>query len=377
MYDVCVIGSGVMGAHAALALADRGAKVLLIDAHAPPHSSGSSHGSTRVIREAYFEDPLYVPLVQRAYDLWHELEVRAANELLTQTGGLMIGSRDGELLQGAVSSALQHGLPFEWLDEQTVREQFPLLRVAPGLEAILEPRAGLIRAEAAVQCAIDLAREANVTVRFNEPVRRWRADGASYRIETGEDAYQAARVVIATGPWIEQLVGGALKVEVARQPALWFEPRRNHNLFRCDVFPVFLWETAAGPIYYGFPLDRDGFKVARHHEGRATSPESIDRRVLASDEAPLRAFLADAIPDANGRRTRGSVCMYTNTRDNHFVVDRLPTDEGIVVVSACSGHGFKFAPAIAELVAQLALDDRPRFDLTAFSLSRRALQPAG
>ena len=367
-YDVAVVGLGAMGSQAALELASRGLRVVGLDRYRPPHTLGSTHGRTRIIREAYFEEPLYVPIVQRAYELWRRLEERSGARLLTVTGGLMLGTPDSDVVAGARASAVEHGLPFEELAAREVRERFPAFAVPDEHAAIFEPRAGFVEAEAAVEATLGLAAEAGAELRFDEPVLE--LDGTALR--TGRGTYAADRVVVAAGPWLPELVPSlAGAFSVARQPLLWLEPREP-ALFAPERFPIFVWEWTPGWACYGFPDVGDGFKLAVHHHGERTTPDSVDRELRAEDEETIREIVRRLFPAGDGELRESAVCLYTNTPDEHFVIDRLPGDERIIVASPCSGHGFKFAPAIGELLADLATGERPRFDLSPFALGRFA-----
>jgi sarcosine oxidase len=367
-FDVAVIGLGAMGSQAALQLASRGVRVLGLDRHRPPHTLGSTHGRTRIIREAYFEEPLYVPIVQRAYELWRRLEERSGAHLLTVTGGLMLGAPDSEVAAGARASAVEHGLPYEELSAREVRERFPAYAVPDEHVAIFEPRAGFLEPEAAVEATLALAADAGAELRFDEPVLE--LDGNDIR--TGDGAYTADRVVLSVGAWLPELVPSlAGTFTPARQPLLWLEPREP-ALFGPDRFPIFVWEWAPGWAFYGFPDVGDGFKAAVHHHGDPTTPDTVDRGLRADDEETIRDLVRRFLPAGDGPLREAAVCLYTNTPDEHFVIDALPGDERVIVASPCSGHGFKFAPALGEVLADLATGERPRFDLTPFSLRRFA-----
>jgi sarcosine oxidase len=371
-YDVAVVGLGAMGSHTALELATRGRRVLGIDRHRPPHTLGSTHGRTRIIREAYFEEPLYVPIVQRAYDLWRRLEERSGSRLLTVTGGLMLGASGSEVVVGARASAVEHDLPYEELSARQVRERFPAYAVPDEHEAILEPRAGFLEPEAAVEATLALAAEAGAELRFDEPVLELEGNA----LRTARGTYVADRVVVAAGPWLPELVPGlAALFTAARQPLLWLDPQEP-ALFTPERFPVFVWEWKPGWAFYGFPDVGDGFKVAVHHHGEATTPDTVDRGLRPDDEEAIRELVRRFFPAGDGELREFAVCLYTNTPDEHFVIDRLPDDERVLVASPCSGHGFKFAPAVGEILADLATGESPRFDLAPFALRRFATRRA-
>lgn len=370
-YDVAVVGLGVMGSMTALALARRGTRVIGFDRHHPPHDLGSSHGKSRIIRQAYFEDPGYVPLVLRAFDKWLELERDAGRRLLVQCGGVMIGRPGGTLVAGARRSARMHGLACEVLNPSSVETRWPMFHLGPDEVALFEPRAGVLLPEAAVDTALELAVRAGLVARFDEPVVGW-DHSDPLRIRTAVGTYTARRLVLAMGPWMASpLAGRALPLRVARQTVFWYDTRTRRSELGPDRMPVFLWEWEPGRCVYGFPDLGDGVKLAIHHEGHATTADTANREVGIREDEDIRAVLASRAPALLGDgRTGGSVCLYTNTPDEHFIVDRHPDDARVVLVSACSGHGFKFAPAIGEAVADLCEGSRPNPDLSPFRLSR-------
>ena len=369
-FDVAVVGLGVMGAATTYELAARGTRVIAFDRFTPPHTYGSTHGRTRIIREAYFEDPLYVPLVQRAYEKWHELEERTRQRLFVQTGGLMVGPEDGVLFTGALQSARVHGLPHEVMDARETLRRFPGLRPEPGMVALLEPRAGLLLPELCLQAFLDLAIAHGAELRTESAVDGWsaRTDGIDLRIGNGE-RIRCGRLVLAAGPWMTDLLNGAvLPIQPERQLFHWFEPATSE--YRADRCPIALWEYDAGRYFATFSDIGHGLKAGIHHEGENTRADQVDRVPNAADERAIRELLHRFLPAANHRLLDSAVCLYTNTPDHAFVLDRHPDDGRVLVVSPCSGHGFKFASAIGEVVADLATRGESRFDLHAFRIGR-------
>lgn len=356
-----------MGSAAAFHLARRGVKVLGLDRFAPPHAVGSSHGQTRIIREAYFEHPLYVPLVQRAYELWGELEKLSGRSLLRQTGGLMIGSPDSRVVAGASHSATQHGLRFELLKAQEVRRRFPALNPTDGMVAVWEPRAGILFPEACVEAHLLLARKSGADLRPDEPVHEWNVVPGGVRVLTAGAEYRADQVLFCAGSWIKDLLPGvALPLAVERQIQFWFDPATHAGQFQPDHCPIHIWEYEPGRHFYGFPNLGEGVKVARHHEGAAVNPNSLDRHVGSAEIEKMRRIVGRFLPDANGPLRSAVVCQYTNTPDFHFWIDRHPVHREVLIASACSGHGFKFSSAVGETLADLLLERRSRFDLSLF-----------
>jgi sarcosine oxidase len=363
--EVIVAGLGAAGSAVLLHLADRGVRALGLDRFTPPHTLGSSHGLTRVIREAYFEHPGYVPLVQRSFALWRALEERTGRALLHTTGAVTLGADGSEAVQGALRSAREHGIPYERLEAAQIRARFFALEPGPGVVGVWEPHAGALAVEACVQAHLDAARAGGAEVRFEEPVLGWREDGAGVEVETPRGRYVAGSLVLAAGAWMPGLVP-SLPLQVERQVQCWFDTVGDPALLRPGRFPVFLWQQDDGSMFYGLPDLGDGVKVARHRGGERTTPAGVRRAVDLADVAEVRRFLADRIPVAAGPLRASSVCLYTNTPDHHFLIDRHPEQPGVWLVSPCSGHGFKFAPVVGERVAEWVVSGSPPPDLAPF-----------
>jgi sarcosine oxidase len=366
-YDVAVVGLGAMGSATAYAFARRGARTLGLDRFSPPHSFGSSHGETRIIREAYFEDPRYVPMVQRAYDLWSELERAAGQTLMVRTGGLMIGPELGTLVRGARASADTHRLPYEQLTAAELRRRFPVLAPGDDMVGIWEPRAGVLFPEACVAAHLSLAEEAGAELHRDELVHSWHAEDGGFTVVTDRGRYRSKTLVLAANAWLDRLLPG-FPITVTRQPLFWFEPLRRAEEFAVGRLPIYLWEPEPDRFFYGFPAFSGEVKVAPHLGGAPSDPDHIDREIHSAEVAAMRARLAQWMPDANGRFLRAVVCMYANTPDSHFVIDQLPEHPGALVISACSGHGFKFSCAIGESAAEILLDGVPSLDLSLFRM---------
>ena len=370
IYDVAVLGLGAMGSSAAYHLARRGVNVLGIDQFHPPHRWGSSHGETRVIREAYFEHPSYVPLVQRAYELWEELEQESGEQLYLKTGGLMIGAKDSTVVQGAIKSAQEHGLDHKVLDCAAIKERHPGLHPENGMVGVLEPRAGILYPEKCVAAHLRLAQALGAELRFNEKITGWEESADHIHVFTVTGDFMAREIIVSTGPWLSQSIPELAKhLTVERQVLLWFAAKKP-ELFGSDRFPIHLWEYEPEKMFYGFPDLAEGIKVAFHHQGTPTNPEIADRTVSTADIEKMRTVLCRYLPAANGNFLRGTVCLYTNTPDGHFILDKHPTARRILVASPCSGHGFKFASAIGEALADMVLDGKSSLDLSLFRLDR-------
>jgi len=372
-FDVGIVGLGAMGSAAAHALTARGASVVGFDQLTPPHTLGSTHGHTRIIREAYYEHPLYVPLVRRAYELWAELEREAALPLWAQTGGLMVGPERGALLSGAMQSARTHRIAHELLDADALHARFPAYRARRDWVALLEYRAGVLFPERCVEAFLSGARARGADLHVDERVTGWSATRDGVRVATNTATFDVTQLVVAAGPWFPGLrtaTGVDLPLVIERQLSHWFEPMRSEDgLFTTARCPIALWETKPDDVFATLPDEGHGVKCGTHHAGATTSPDTVNRDVSEAENAAARAVLETVMPGGAGRLLDARVCLYTNTPDHHFIVDWLPTGR-VLLVSACSGHGFKFASAIGEIVAQLVLDGRSWLDLEPFSLSR-------
>jgi sarcosine oxidase len=372
-YDVIIIGLGAMGSATLYHLAKRGVRVLGLEQFSPLHNRGSSHGDSRIIRETYFEHPLYVPLVQRAHELWRTLERESGNPLLTVTGGLMIGPPDGTVVTGTLRSAREHNLPHETLSSEEIVRRFPAFSVMPDVVAVLDPRAGYLDPEACTRAHIDLARGAGATTHFDERVTAWDSGRDGVRVITTAGEYRSEKLVLSAGPWINSLLGALpLPVEIERQTVAWFDPPALATNYQSSRFPIYAYEFKPGVICYGFPELAKGVKASVMHDGRIfRTPEDIDRAVTEADVSPLRSALADVLPDLSRSPVRDSTtCIFTNTPDRDFLIDFHPEHSNVLISSPCSGHGFKFASAIGELQADLITTGSSRFDLTPFRLDR-------
>jgi sarcosine oxidase len=377
-FHTIIVGLGAMGSAAAWHLARRGRRVLALDRYHPPHTLGSTHGRTRIIREAYFEHPTYVPFIRRAYELWARTEADAGERLFLPTRGLMIGRPDGEVVSGALASARTHGVAHDVLSAADVRRRFPVLEPTDDMVGVLEHRAGILFPEAIVAAHLRLASAAGADVRTDTRVVRWRADSDRVRVITSDGrTHEADRLVLAAGPWMSELLEGCgPSLQGERQLMYWFTPRSPDGFdpARC---PIALWDDPGQPPFATFPDLGDGVKVAIHHGGTPAEPESVDRTPRPADERAVRDRLARYVPAANGALADAAVCLYTNTPDGHFVIDYLDETRRAIVVSPCSGHGFKFASAVGDAVACLATDERPAVDLSPFALRRFGSRAVG
>ena len=370
-FDVIILGLGAMGSAAAYHLARRQQRVLGLDRFTPPHTFGSSHGQTRIIREAYFEHPLYVPIVQRAYENWDELERETEQQLFQQTGGLMLGRPEGILFAGAQRSAMIHQLPYEVLTADEIRRRFPAFHPTEEMAAIWEPRAGIVFPERSISAHLQMALQHGATLQYDEPALKWERDGEGVRVSTAKDEYYASRLLLSAGAWFNQLVAELnLPLVVERQVLLWFTPKTHAEHFAPQHCPIYIWEHEPDRIIYGFPNLDEGVKVGIHHEGEHTNPDQVRREVGADDIEAMRVILRRIMPTIDTAPRATAVCLYTTTPDAHFLLDFHPDHPHVLLASLCSGHGFKFSSAFGEILADLLLEGRSRFDLSLFRLER-------
>ena len=373
MYDVMVVGLGAMGSAALYHLAARGMRVVGVDADDPPHTLGSTHGRTRIIREAYAEHPGYVPLVRQAYANWAALETASGTTLFRQTGGIMLGVPGCSLVEGAAQSARDHGIDVELLTAKQVMARFPAFSIDDAMVGLVERSAGILFPERCIQAHLELARAKGAEVRTRTCVIALSHEADKVRAMTTHGPISAKRVVLTAGPWtpdILAMLDVSLALEVERQTVHWFDASGDASTLSADRLPILMIEHEPERIYYAIPDVGDGLKAGIHHEGTIVSPSTVARTVTAQDIEPVERLTRRFLPAAAGTPRESSVCLYTNTLDEDFVIDTLPECSNVVLVSACSGHGFKFASVIGEIAAQLALGEPTALDISHFAMSR-------
>jgi sarcosine oxidase len=370
-YDAIVVGVGGMGSATVYELARRGLRVLGLECHDIPHDRGSSHGVNRIIRLAYWEHPAYVPLLRRAYELWRDLEARRGERLLYITGSFDAGRPDSKTVVGSLRSCEIHSLPYELLDAPEVNRRFPGYRLALDMQAVLQPQGGFVLCERAIVNYVEAARELGADVRAREPVVNWTPSAGGVEVRTSAATYGANHLVLTAGPWTATLVP-ALKAlaRPERQVMLWTEPLVA-PFFQLDAFPVFNLDAPEGH-FYGFPnFGASGFKIGKYHHRRETvDPDRMDRECHPDDEAVLREGIRRYFPDADGPALAMKTCLFTNSPDEHFIIDRHPALPQVTLAAGFSGHGFKFCSVVGEILAELTSDGASRHDLGLFRLSR-------
>jgi len=355
--DVLVLGLGGMGSAAAMHLARRGARVVGFDRFGPAHDRGSSHGESRLIRQAYFESPAYVPLLKRAYQLWGDLEAASDGSLLHRTGLILLGKRVGT----AAAIAHDHGIAIESLTAAETSARFPGLVVSEDLVGLFEPGAGWLGVEACVEAHLGAATSAGATLCFDETVTSWRVDDRTGEavVVTTRGTYRAGKLVIAGGAWAPSLLADiGVPLQAHRVVQMWFEAPTDPR------FPCFAFDLERG-FFYGFPRKDGRVKVAEHAaRDPVDSPEQARREVSDDEARRVEGFVRDHLPGLRTPRATARTCLYTMTPDEHFVVDLHPRHPGVAIAAGMSGHGFKFASVIGEVLADLALEGRTRHDIS-------------
>ncbi len=370
-YDVIVVGVGAMGSATSYYLARRGKRVLGLERFGIPHAMGSSHGHTRIIRLAYLEHPSYVLLLRRAYELWREIQAIVGEQLLYITGSIDGGPEDSFVFKGSWESCKLHDLPHEVLTGAELRRRYPGYHLPPDHLALLQPEGGFLAPERCIVSYVTAAQSLGAEIHAHEQVLEWSALEGGVRVRTDRGLYEADKLVVSAGAWNGQLLDVVDGLAVAeRQVLAWLQPTRP-EYFRRESFPVFNVLVEEGR-FYGFPIHSvPGFKFGKyHHFEEKTDPDMLERSVNYRDEGVLRQFAERYFPDGCGPTMDLQVCMFTNTEDKHFVIDVHPDYEQVVLASPCSGHGFKFASVIGEIMADLAEKGMTRHDISMFGLER-------
>lgn len=399
-YDVIVLGVGSMGGAACNALAERGASVLGLETFRPGHDQGAAHGGTRIIRQSYFEDAAYVPLLREAYDGFSRLEEESGRDLMRLCGGLYVGDPASLTFSGSLAAAREHGLPHEVLTAEQVSERFPTMAPAPDALALYEENAGYVRPEETTIANAEVAARKGATLRFGERATSWRVTpGGGVEVVTDQGVYAADRLVVSPGAWAPELLGGvgpgsitprtghpgaglALPLSIERMVFHWFTPD-------AAAVPLHLWDEAHHPVYieqthgndqiYGFPMTDGpdgGFKLGFFRLGIVTDPDDVDRDVQEEENVRMLARARQLFPHLGYPVVQAKTCLYSVTPDEHFVLGVHPEHEQVSIACGFSGHGFKFVPVIGEILADLALMGTTPHPITLFDPTRPTLQPA-
>ncbi|HVD27083.1 MAG TPA: N-methyl-L-tryptophan oxidase, partial [Mycobacteriales bacterium] len=349
-----------------------------LERYGPAHDRGSSHGGSRIIRQAYFEDPAYVPLLRRAYDLWEWLAADTGRDLMTRTGGLYLGAPESPTVAGSLGAAREWDLPHEVLDAAEIRQRFPTMTPADDEVGLYEAVAGFVRPEETVAAHLELAAQIGAELRFEEPALSWAADGDGVRVTTPAGSYTAGHLVICPGAWAPELLADlGLPLTVERQVMYWFQPDGGVGPFTPDRQPIWI-HGGADLQLYGFPAidgPDGGVKAAFFRRGEVCTPETIDREVHADEVAFIADHMRALLPAMPGQLLTAATCMYTTTPDHHFVIAGHPEHERVTVACGFSGHGFKFVPVVGEILADLALNGTTQHPIGLFDPRRPAMTP--
>ena len=370
-FDCIVIGVGGMGSSTLYNLAKRGRRVLGLEQFDIPHAEGSSHGVNRIIRLAYYEHPSYVPLLRRAYELWSEIESVTGEQLLYKTGSIDTAPSGHEVFEGSLESCLLHDIPHRVLNHAQINEEFPGYKLPPGHMGLLQGDGGFVLSERSIVAYANAAMSTGAEIHAREVVSGWEPDQGGVRVFTDRGEYTAERLVITAGAWTSGMVPILDDLAVPeRQVLAWLQPI-DGSLYTPEVFPVFNAYFDEGR-YYGFPVHGiPGFKVGRyHHLEEVIDPDFAIKTVDSEDEAVLRSAVERYFPKANGTTMTLKTCMFTNTPDEHFIVDLLPANSQVVVAAGFSGHGFKFASVIGEILADLAINGETEHNIDLLKIDR-------
>ena len=375
-FDVIVLGVGSMGSAACYHLAKRGVKVLGLDQFEIPHNQGSHHGKSRMIRKTYYEHPDYVPLLHRAYELWDELEEKASETVINRTGALYLCSSEDSVVSGSLHAAKKHKLPHRYLTASEIREDYPAFSVDDSFEGFFEPEGGYLRPEQGIVEHAWQASGAGAKILTNTPALSWKATSDGVEVNTAEGTLHADQLIVSAGAWTNSILKNlGVELTVTRQVQAWFNPEVDPVLFSPENFPCWFIESDSPHGHYGFPIlpGQKGLKVAEHKPGTRIPIDQVGKAIEAPTPAELEALrqtLCQYIPGSAGSLLKSCTCLYTNSPDQHFIVDKHPNHERVTIAAGFSGHGYKFASVIGEVLADLALDGSTQHPIEFLSLDR-------
>ena len=382
-FDVIVVGLGAFGSAVTLHCAKRGLKTLGIDRYSPPHHFGSSHGESRVTRLNAMEGDEYVGLVKRSHQLWRELEKDSGSKIMELVGGLVIESGAptsahgiSDMMQQVEAVAVKHGIAHELLGANEIRARYPQFNVPESARAYFEPSAGYIRPEVAISAELEQAKKYGAELVFGKKVVEWTRDAPnSVCVKTEKETFGANRLVLTAGPWMSELVKAHLqsKLKVYRQVLYWFKPKTDLQNFSGEKLPIFVWLKGGTELFYGFPIvesGAQGVKLATEEFIETTEPDLMNREVSAAEKHNFyKQYLQDGMPGLSPECIKASACMYTMAPKSKFIIDFVPDFPEAIMISACSGHGFKHSPAVGEAVAELIATNHASIDLSPFRLA--------
>ena len=372
-FDAIVVGIGGMGSAALFELSKSGKKVLGIEQFGLAHDLGSSHGASRIIRLAYSEHPSYVPLVQRAYKLWQNLEDLSGEKILHVTGSIHIGFKDSKIFIGSKESCEFHDLRHEILNGKEISKRFPAFKLPQDILSVFQPDGGFLNPEKSIESFVKLASSFGAELHYHEKLLDWNpTTEGGVRIRTNLGEYEADNLIFTTGAWTGKILPSFQnKLIPERQVMGWFDTKKS-SMFLPEQFPVWTMLVPEGR-FYGFPeFQSPGFKIGLyHHLFENVDPDELDHSLITEkDEQVLRNCVSEYFPDANNQMIHGKVCMFTNTPDEDFIVDRIPEFPQIIIAAGFSGHGFKFCSVIGEIIASLVTESEIDLDIEMFRVSR-------
>jgi sarcosine oxidase len=380
-YDAIIIGLGAMGSAAAYQIAKKGVNVLGIDQFSPPHAFGSTHGETRVTRQAIGEGAEYVPLALRSYEIFREIEAETNADLLTITGGLVLSKSSGNALHGndgfietTIAAAEKFGIKHRTLSAREIAKQFPQFKLDGDERGYFEDKMGFLRPENCVAAQLELAEKYGAKINLNEKVLQVKHDENSDEVVTDKGKYQAEKLIISAGAWVKDLVEKPSQdsFQVYRQVFYWFDVRENYEQFRLGNFPIFIWEFGrwVNDFVYGFPAingQSGGFKIATETYFETTNPDTVNREVSQKEtDEVYEKYVENRISGVSRKCVKTTTCLYTVMPKAKFLIDYLPENKRVIIASPCSGHGFKHSAAIGEILAELVVDGKSRIDISAF-----------
>lgn len=377
-YNTIIWGLGAMGSAALYACAKRGLAVLGIDQFSPPHIFGSSHGDTRIIRQAIGEGEQYTPLALQSYALWKEIENKTGEDLLTITGGLVISKPHVDFFKNTIACAKKYHIAHEILDAQHLRKQFPQFNVTKDDVGFYEFNAGFLRPEKCVETQLALAKEYGAYIHVKEKIEHFsKMSNGNIKIKTNHGEYETKHLIITAGPWLPEILPAPFEklLTITRQVLFWFDVKGSTADFSYKKFPVFIWKPNATRIggFYGFPAinGEQAIKIARGQYGETTDVNTVNRKVSEQEITDMyEQCIAPYLPDVSRQCIRAVTCLYTNTPDEHFIIDKHPSHSNVFVVSPCSGHGFKYSAAIGEGLAEFICEGKSTVDLSDFRIAR-------
>ncbi|MEE8258763.1 MAG: N-methyl-L-tryptophan oxidase [Sphingomonadales bacterium] len=376
MYDVIIIGLGAMGSAAAFELAGAGAKVLGLEQFGSFHDKGSSFGRTRMIRKVYMEGDVYMPLLERAYEKWLALDKKQRRPFINLCGGIYIGSKTDQTITATQTIAKTHNLALEELGPADIMQRFPAFRPATGMIGLFDPEAGYTNPATLFSYYHRMAMEAGAKLHYNEKVDNIRIENNRVFISTGRQEYQGRKLIVTAGAWLQKVareLGVDLPLQVRRMILNWFEPEGPPSHFKPGPFVPNLWFLENGDIVYGFPWteEEEGVKYAFHNRFKLVEdPDQVNRRIGKGEARAIWEMLSEYVPQAAKTLLHSKVCFYTMTPDERFLIGKLPGHENVLIAGGFSGHGFKFTPVIGEILKDLALEGKTRFDISGFDLAR-------